>query len=119
VGWVRRRKGWGGLEGASGVVEARLAWKYPGTSRSYNFELCCRQGSEELPICSMSMNNSQKQSLTRSSEFQYIHIGPTLHLGTICFLEVLFKRILNPSRGCKRDSMMNLKMYSDYTNALQ
>src|SRR6218665_492919 len=77
--------------------------------------------SEELPMCQISMDISQNQSLTQSSEFQpLIH---TLHLGAICLRKirriVLFKKRLKPPKGYKRDSMMNLKMYLDYTNALE
>ena len=47
VGWIKRRRWLGGLEGGSGGMEARWAWKYPEMSRSYTFELGFRQVSEE------------------------------------------------------------------------
>src|SRR6218665_3993290 len=118
---IRRRKWWGGLEGGSGGMEARWAWKYPEMSCSYTFELGCRQVSAEtavkLPKCLISMGMSQNQSLTQSSEFQTPIGLRTLHLDAILYLrkirkEVLFK--IKPTRDCKRGSMMNFKMYSEY-----
>ena len=122
MGWIEVGNGGSVLEGGSGGMEARWAWKYREMSCSYIFELGdCRQGSEELPMCLISMDISQNQSLTQSSEFQALM--RTLHMGAICLGKlrrtVLFKKILKPSKGNKRDSVMNLKTYSDYTNALQ
>ena len=76
MGGLEEASGGGGIKGASVGVEARLTRKYPETLRSNTFELGgCRQWSEKLPMCLVSMdNNSQKQSLTRSSEFPYIYI---------------------------------------------
>src|SRR6218665_2805795 len=110
--WIRRSKWWGGLVGASGGVEARLAWKYPETSCSYTFELC-RQGSEKLPMCAMSLDNSQNLIVRIPDVYTYFALEHHVFLRT-----VLFKRILNPSRDCKRDSMVYLKMYSHYIQYL-
>src|SRR6218665_3433342 len=56
----------------------------------------------------------------RSRRAQENHMRFHLTIRFHLFLRtVLFKRILNSSRGCKRDGTMNLKMYSDYANAIQ